>query len=139
MNWKLILQLSLFGLAMGLATVFFIPSNVEPLGWLVIFVICAYLIATRAGGKPFLHGLALGVANSVWVTACHVLLFDQYIVNHPREAAMMATMPMPDSPRLMMTLTGPVVGVISGIVLGLFALVASKLTSRRAQPPLTTP
>src|SRR5437867_1233888 len=100
MNWRLVLQLSLFGLAMGLATVFFIPSKVEPFGWLVIFVICAYLIAKRAGGKPFLHGVALGVANSVWVTACHVLLFNQYIANHPKEAAMMATMPMPDSPRL---------------------------------------
>lgn len=139
MNWKLILQLSMFGLAMGLATVFFIPSTVEPFCWLVIFVICAYLIATRAGGRPFLHGLALGVANSVWVTASHVLLFSQYIANHPKEAAMMTSMPIPDSPRLMMILTGPVIGVISGIVLGLFALAASKLTGARARPPLTTP
>ena len=48
MNWKLIIQLSLFGLATGVATVFVIPSTIEPLVWLVIFGICAYLIATRA-------------------------------------------------------------------------------------------
>jgi hypothetical protein len=30
MNWKLIIQLSMFGLAMGIATVFVIPSNIEP-------------------------------------------------------------------------------------------------------------
>jgi uncharacterized membrane protein len=36
-------------------------------------------------------------------------------------------MPMPDSPRLMMLLTGPIVGIVSGLVLGLFSLAASKL------------
>ncbi len=54
MNWKLILQLSLFGLAMAFATVFFIPSKVEPLVWLAIFIACAYVIATKAPGKSFL-------------------------------------------------------------------------------------
>ena len=59
MNWKLILQLSLFGLAMGLATVFFISSSAEPFFWLAIFIASAYLIATRAPGRYFLHGLRL--------------------------------------------------------------------------------
>lgn len=135
MNWKLILQLSLLGLAMGIATVFVISSNFEPLFWLVVFVVCAYLIATRSGGKPFIHGLLLGLVNSVWVTASHVLLFNQYIANHPKEAAMMSSMPLPDSPRLMMALIGPIIGLTSGIVLGLFALVASKLVKRAATPP----
>src|SRR2546426_4238331 len=56
MDWLLILTLSLFGLAMAVATVFVIPSNIEPLFWLVIFIVCAYLIAKRAPGRPFLHG-----------------------------------------------------------------------------------
>jgi hypothetical protein len=83
MNWKLILQLSMFGLVMGLATVFVIPSNIEPLFWLVIFVICAYIIAKQTQ-KPFLRGLLLGLANSVWITAAHILLFQQYIAIHAR-------------------------------------------------------
>ncbi len=45
MNWNLIFKLSLFGLAMGIATVYWIPSNIEPYFWLVIFIICAYAIA----------------------------------------------------------------------------------------------
>ena len=130
MNWKLILQLSLFGLAMGFATVFFIPSEIEPAFWLVIFLVCAYIIAKRTPVKHFLHGLLLGLANSVWITASHVLLFSRYITNHPREAAMMTSMPFPDSPRLMMALTGPIVGLVSGLVLGLFALVGRKLVKR---------
>jgi hypothetical protein len=55
-NWKLIGQLSLFGLAMGIATVFLIPSSIEPLFWLGIFCISAYLIAAKSFGVYFLHG-----------------------------------------------------------------------------------
>ena len=69
MNWKLVFQLSLFGLAMALATVFWIPSRLEPFFWLVIFLLSASLIATRAPSRPFLHGLLLGIANCVWITA----------------------------------------------------------------------
>jgi hypothetical protein len=129
MNWKLIFQLSLFGLAMGIATVFVIPSKIEPLFWLVIFLVCGYIIATQAPGKYFLHGLMVSIVNSVWITSAHVLLFDQYVAHHAQEAEMMKSLPV--SPRLMMTMTGPVVGVVSGLVLGLFAFVASKLVKPR--------
>lgn len=129
MSWKLISQLSLFGLAMGIATVYVIPSNIEPAFWLVIFLICAYLIAKRTvgAGLHFLHGLLLGLANSVWITAAHVLLYDTYIARHAREAAMMQNPSIPLSGKAMMAVVGPVIGLISGVILGLFALVAGKL------------
>src|SRR5262245_31046829 len=130
MNWKLIFGLSLFGLAMAIATVFVIPSNIEPFFWLVIFIVCAYLIARFSSRRYFLHGLMVGIVNSVWVTGAHILLFDNYIATHAKEAAMMGNMRLP--PMLMMALTGPVVGVISGLVLGLFAFIASKLFRRPA-------
>jgi hypothetical protein len=131
MNGKLILQLSLFGLAMGIGTIFAISSRIEPLFWLAIFVICACVIARQAPGQPFLHGLLLGVANSAWVTVSHVLFFKQYLANHPQEAEMMHSMPMPDSPRLMMAVVGPVIGIVSGAVIGLLAVIAAKLVRRR--------
>ena len=128
MNWKLIFLLSLFGLAMGVATVFVIPSNIEPIFWLAIFLVCAYLIARRAPGRFFLHGFLVSVVNSIWITGAHILLFDQYIVHHAKEAEMMTRMPL--APRVMMAVTGPVVGVVSGLVLGFFAWVAGKLVKR---------
>ena len=131
MNWKLVFQLSMFGLAMGIATVFVISSTIEPLFWLAIFVICAYIIAKQAAGRYFLHGLFVSLVNSFWITSAHVLLFQQYIDRHPQEAAMMASMPLPTYPRLMMLITGPVIGLVSGVVLGLFAFVASKIVGRR--------
>lgn len=131
MNWTLILKLSLFGLAMSIATVFVIPSTIEPAFWLAIFLICAYVIARQSPGLHFLHGLAIGLVNSVWMTSGHVLLFSQYVARHPQEAAMMASMPLPTHPRLMMVITGPIVGVISGVLLGLFALIFGKFVGRK--------
>lgn len=125
MNGRLILELSLFGLAMGIATVFVIPSAAEPLIWAAIFLVCAYVIARRGREAPFLNGVLLGLMNSVWVTGAHVLFFGQYLANHPAEAGMMKGLPL--SPRLMMACVGPFIGLASGGVLGLFALVASKL------------
>ena len=138
MDWKLIFQLSLFGLAMAVATVFVIPPNVEPVCWLAIFLICAYVIAKRRTTGRFLHGVMLGLVNSVWITAAHILLFDRYIAGHAQEAAMMKSMPLPDSPRVMMGMVGPVVGLISGVVIGLLALGAGKLVKTSLPPAAKT-
>lgn len=134
MNWKLIFQLSLFGLAMALATVYVVPSKLEPVLWLPIFVICAALIARHAPGRPFLHGLALGVVNSLWITAAHVLLFETYVAHHGGEAAMMKNLPAGVSPRLLMACVGPIIGVVSGAVIGLFALIAARIVKRTPVP-----
>ncbi len=132
MNWKTVVELSLFGLAMGIATVFVIPSTIEPLFWIAIFVISAYMIARRCPGHEFVNGLLVGIANIVWVTASHVVFFHQYLANHPQEAAMMSSMPAPDFPRLMMSMVGPLIGIVSGAVIGLLALLARKLLGRPA-------
>jgi hypothetical protein len=130
MNWSLIAKLSLFGLAMAFATVYVIPSRIEPIVWLVIFVVCAWVIARSVERRHFLHGLFVSIVNGVWITTAHVALFHAYITRHPEEAAMAANMPL--SPRVMMLVTGPLIGVVSGVILGLFALVASKFVKRPA-------
>jgi hypothetical protein len=117
---------------MAFATIWVIPSKVEPLFWLAIFATCAYLIARFAPGKPFVHGFLVSVVNSVWITSAHVLFSAAYLAHHPQEAEMLKTMPMPDSPRLMMAMTGPLVGIVSGLVLGGLAFLASKFVKRAA-------
>jgi hypothetical protein len=126
MDWKLIFGLSMFGLVMGIATVFWIPSNIEPFCWLAIFLISGFAIG-RSAHWPFVRGVLVGLANRVWITGAHILFVGQYLANHAREAAMMKSGPLPASPRVMMALTGPVVGLISGIIIGLLGLLASKL------------
>jgi hypothetical protein len=138
MDWKLIFQLSLFGLAMAIATVFLIPPNIEPVFWLAIFLICAYIIAKRRPAGRFVHGVLLGLANSVWITAAHLLLFDRYVAGHAQEVAMMKSMPLASAPKMLMAVMGPVVGLISGILIGLLALGAGKLIKRPLVPTKTT-
>ena len=131
MNWKLIFGLSLFGLAMAFATVFIISATLEPFFWLVIFIVVALVIARSRPDRAFVHGLLVGIVNSVWITCAHIVLFDQYIAKHPKDAAMMKSMPMPVSPRVMMAVVGPIIGVITGAVIGVLAYLAVKLFKTR--------
>ena len=51
---------------------------------------------------------------------------------------MMNSMPLPASPKVMMAVTGPIVGLISGLILGLFAFVAGKLVKPTPSGVTTT-
>jgi hypothetical protein len=130
MNKGLIFKLSLFGLIMAFGTVFFIPSKIEPLCWLVIFIICAYLIAKNCKKMYFLHGFLTSLVNCVWVTGVHILLFNTYLAHHPDEASMMSKMPIHDHPRLLMLITGPIIGIVSGLILGFFSFIAGKFLKK---------
>src|SRR3978361_1505641 len=127
MNWKIIIQLSVFGLIMSVATVFLIPEMIEPAFWIAIFLFSAYVIAKACREKYFLHGFLVSLANCMWITAAHMIFYTTYIANHPSVAKMAEGHPiLPSHPRLAMLITGPVFGIASGLVLGLFAFIASK-------------
>ncbi len=105
MNWKLIFLLSLFGLFMGVATVYFIPINIEPFCWLAIFLFCAYMIARNTATSRFLH-----------------------LAHHAQESSLLAQSPLPTHPRLMMAIVGTIIGIVCGVIIGLLSLAAGKLT-----------
>jgi hypothetical protein len=128
---KQVLLLSLFGLAMGLGTVFFVSSRVEPFCWLIIFLISAFLIGRSITRRPFLTGFLVGLANCVWIIAAHVIFVNRYLAGHPQEAAMLANSPLSESPRLMMGITGPAIGIVSGIVIGLLSMLVSRIFRQR--------
>jgi hypothetical protein len=127
MNWKLILALSLFGLAMAIGSLFGL-GMLEPLLWLIIFIIYAWLIATRAPGKYFLHGFLTSVVNSIWITVTHASFFAFYAKNNPQ---FVQAAPPGMNPRALMIIMGPVFGVLFGLVAGLFAFIASKIVKKR--------
>ena len=127
LNWKLIFQLSLFGLIMSIATVFWIPMNIEPVCWLVIFALCAYIIVKNTPGKYFLHGFMVSMINSVWITAAHVIFYDTYMATHPEMASMNQGQ---SNPQLMMIVMGPVFGAAFGLILGAFSFAAGKIIKK---------
>lgn len=129
MNWKLLITLSLLGLVMAIATVFWIGPRIEPLFWLIDFVFCGWMIARRAPGRLFLHGLVLGLLNCVWVIAAHAIWYDAYMTNHPQMVEMMKNSPIDG--RTMQFIAGPVIGVISGLVIGLITLLIGAITGKK--------
>ena len=132
MNWKLIFQLSLFGLAMAFGTVSLIPTRVEFGLWLLIFVICAWLIARNAPGNYFWHGFLVSMVNSIWITAAHAYFYGRYIAHHPDMVDMSAKIPfLSEHPSRQMIVMGPFFGVAFGLFLGLFAFLASKGVRRQ--------
>jgi len=132
MNWKIIIQLSIFGLIMAFGTVSLIPQKIEPVFWLVIFVFCAFVIAKVCAARYFLHGFLVSMFNCVWIVAVHVFYYKNYTANHPDMASMAKNMPaaLANHPRLSMVIFGPIFGILSGIVLGLFSFVASKIVKK---------
>jgi uncharacterized membrane protein len=57
-----------------------------------------------------------------------------YFINlfcNTQKPEMMTRMPLPNHPRLMMLITGPIIGLISGVVLGLFSFIASKIIKKK--------
>ncbi len=129
MNWKLILALSLFGLAMGFATLTWNSPKLEQFLWLLIFLLCAWLIGKNAERSYFLHGFLVSLLNCVWVTGLHMKYADTYIAHHTAEAGQYAKMnaELGLSIQQSMLLIGPFIGIFSGIILGLFSLAASKI------------
>jgi hypothetical protein len=132
MSWKLILGLSMFGLAMAIGTVYVISGRLGGPLWLAIFVICAVAIARRAPGRFFLHGFLVGLTNWMWVAGAHVMLIDTYRARHPIESIAMPTLPSLLAPvvRLMRRFELPIPGA-SGLIIGLLSWIASKIPARR--------
>ena len=126
MSWKLLWSLSLMALGMGLGTIELISNTVEPWLWLGIFVIAAVAIARTRRDRLFLHGLVLGLLNCIWVTGAHVALASRYLPLHASEAAQMQNLAPSLPPRLMMLVTGPVIGLISGVVIGSLVWLAGR-------------
>ncbi|MES2109441.1 MAG: hypothetical protein V4577_11865 [Bacteroidota bacterium] len=133
MNWKLIFQLSIFGLIMAFGSVSLIPQKVEPVFWVVIFVFCSAVIAKACNGKYFLYGFYTGLLNCVWITSIHFLFYQKYIQNHNQLDSMMTWLPpsFGTHPRVAVALVGLIPGVISAAVFGLFAFIGSKIVRKK--------
>ncbi len=134
MNWKVLLPLSGFGIAMGCLALFGLTKGVEPILWLLIYILSALVIAKRAGPKYFLHGFLLGVLNGIWVTLIHAYFFDTYILHNPEMLEQYQKIPQSINPRVMMFIIGPLIGAVTGVVAGLLAILAARIFRRNPNP-----
>jgi hypothetical protein len=118
---------------MAIGTIFLIPEMIEPVFWLAIFLFSAFIIAKAAGSRYFLHGFCVSMVNCIWITAAHILFYSTYVKHHQNMVKMFQQHPfLPTHPRLAMLIMGPVFGVLFGLILGSFALIASLIIKKKA-------
>jgi len=132
MKWPLIFLLSAFGLAMGFATVYYIPVTIEPFCWVLIFVISAFIIAKYCREEYFLNGFGLSIINAVWMTVLHLTFFTVYTTTHVTEMEVIERLLIPDEPQVILFFVGIFSGAASGVVLGILSFNAAKLINNNS-------
>jgi len=135
MNWRLILQLSFFGVAMGLGIVFFLSSWVTTILWVIIIVLSGYAIAKRCVRLRFLSGLLVGLLDCLLDTTVKVTFFHAYVVRYAGEIELIHQFMPAMSVRRLMALTSPALGLIWGVAIGLVALLIGVFL-KPAPPPM---
>ena len=133
MNWKLISLLAGFGVLMGVASVLGLTAGIEGALWAVIGLICVVVIAWRAPGHSFQHGFLVGLLAGTVASLLQFLFFPTYMSNNPDLATRFAQVPGGLNARSFVLILAPVIGLVSGIVLGAVCwLVAMVIAKRRA-------
>lgn len=128
-----------FGLAMAIVSLFGLTQKIEPFLWLVIFIIYAITIAKNVTAKHFLHGFLTSVANGIWISLIHASFFSTYMANNPDAQTMYQLLPQSIPPPVFMLIIAPIIGVATGLIAGLFALITAKFIKPKASEQQNLP
>ncbi|PWT96282.1 MAG: hypothetical protein C5B55_00195 [Blastocatellia bacterium] len=131
MNWRLIFLLSTFGVLMAIASVFGMTRGIEPLLWLLIFVLYAWWIVKNCRRLYFLHAFMASVINGIWISIIHAAFFSTYTRHNPEVVEKFKTLPPGVNLRVLMLAIGPLLGAIFGVIAGLFAIVAARVAKKK--------
>jgi hypothetical protein len=130
LKWRLIFELSLLGLLMGFATVWFIPFKSEIYFWLIIYIYSAYRIGNIHRGNYFLHGFLVSVLNGCWYALVHVFFYHEFIAFHPEELSLFQLLSLEQSPKFATLVTGPLFGAGFGLLVGTLSMGAYLLRKK---------
>jgi hypothetical protein len=133
MNWKLILMLSLFGVLMGVASLFGWTRGIEPLLWFIIFILYAWWIPKNCPRLHFFHGFLASVLNGIWIGILQAAFYSTYTNHNPEILERFKSLPPGVNQRILMLVIGLISGILFGLVAGLFAFIGGKLL-RKATP-----
>jgi hypothetical protein len=133
MNKGLVGGIGGFGVIVGTASLFGLTRGVEEWLWLFIGIGSAFLIARHAPGHPFAHGFTGGALAALASSVLQMALFSTYAAHNPETATAVTQLPQGVSLRATFVLIAPLIAAASGVIVGLFAWIASKLV-RRAVP-----
>ena len=132
MNWSKIFTLSLPGMIMGTLSLFGLTRGIEPVLWLFVALGCAWWLAKTVPSRVFLHGLFVGLLMGIGNSVMQSLFFDSYMASNPESTQAFQQIPGGLSPRIFVLMAGSIVGFVYGLLLGLFALLATKFGKPRS-------
>ncbi len=132
MNWK-IWSLTLFGIVMGFASVFGLTQNYEFIYWLIIAVISGIVIAKVADRQIFTKGVVVGLFMGIFNAVIQAAMFDTYLQRNPESLDGFKRLPMTLEPQYVILFSGPFIGILYGIVIGLIAFLIDKITGKKIQ------
>ena len=116
-----------FGVFMGVASVLGFTSGIEGFLWLGIGLICASVIVWRAPGRSFQHGFLVGLIAGTVASLLQFLFFPTYMSNNPDLATRFFQVPGGLSARSFVLILAPIIGLVSGIVLGTVCWAVARL------------
>jgi hypothetical protein len=132
LNGKLVLSLSLLGLAIGVLSVLGLTSArvlAMPLEfwlWLLSAAATALVLVRRTGASFFRHGFATGLLAGLWPALLMFLFFDAHMANNPVYAEEFSAAPAGLSPRAFFLVSAPIRALVWGAILGALTWLASR-------------
>ncbi len=114
MNWRLLVYLSFFGLAMALATVSFIPTNFELVLWIFVIGFSAYSVGKNCPEQTFMNGFILGIINTIYCVAFRIGFFQTYSSAHPELTNRFQDL----SPMMVVSAYTVIVGIVLALLIG---------------------
>ena len=127
MNWKLIALLSTLGLAMALATIFFLPADAEALCWLIVTAIAAAVLGSKLQSLYALHGFLVGLSFTFYNIAFRLIFFHHYFDTHPEDMEKIAHRFVEGHLHIKLIVFGLIAGTLYSMVLALFTWISSRI------------
>ena len=126
MDWKIIALMSAIGLIMGLLSVKGFTQKIEPVLWLLFSIATSLIVSKNIDGKLFLHGLLIGTAWGIFNGMIQSAFYEIYLSNNPSLQQKFQKNSF-IQPRYFVLVTAPVIGLITGLILGGLSLLLRKL------------
>src|SRR5260221_5352537 len=130
MKWGVVLELSVPGLAIGLAVVFGMGETPMWVLWGLLRILTSLWIARWVRRKHFAHGFYAGSISAGVAVLCGAVFFETYTGHHPEYLERAGRVPSLD-PRLLLGLVAVGFGLVDGIVQGSLAWIASNIVTSR--------
>src|SRR5437867_2373408 len=131
MKWGLVLELSIPGLAIGIAVVLGMRETPMWIYWGLLRLFTALWIARSTRRKHFAHGFLAGFLGAAAAVLSGAAFFATYTANHPEYLERAKSTAEHFDPRLLLVPIAIGVGLAHGIVQGALAWVASKIVTSR--------